>query len=151
WAQRDFVTASTSGSMASVAILDGTVATAGTVTLTRTLDATVDWATIGLQIRPAALTKTPSPSPPTDVPRIAVDVRSGFGSRTPRIELASPAAAPAEVEIYDARGRLVHTLWNGPMPAGRLQLEWRDGAGETPPAGVYFVRVAIANQVLKRK
>jgi len=151
WAQRDFVGASTTGSMASVAILDGTVATAGTVTLTGTFDATVDWAAIGLEIRPAALTKTASQSAPTDVTAIALDVRSGFGSRTPRIELASPEAAPAQVEIYDARGRLVHTLWNGPMPAGRLHLEWRDRAGETPPAGVYFVRAAIAHQVLKRK
>ena len=50
-----------------------------------------------------------------------------------------PEAAPVSLAIFDAGGRRVAELANGPWPAGRHHLDWvaaRDG--KALPAGLYF-------------
>lgn len=51
-----------------------------------------------------------------------------------------PAAGPAEIRIFDARGRLVRTLIDEKRPAGRQSVKWdgRDDAGREVASGVYF-------------
>jgi hypothetical protein len=54
-----------------------------------------------------------------------------------------PDARPVRVSVYDVAGRLVRTLNDGPLLAGRHHREW-NGAGEDGrrvAAGVYFFRV----------
>jgi hypothetical protein len=48
----------------------------------------------------------------------------------------------AMVRIYDVTGRLVTSLVDGPMPAGRHELVWdgRSESGERAASGVYFCR-----------
>jgi hypothetical protein len=53
-----------------------------------------------------------------------------------RLELALPAKGDVSVRVYDVRGRLVSTLADGELPAGRHLLNW---GGEGRP-GVYFVQ-----------
>lgn len=57
------------------------------------------------------------------------------------MDLAQDVEA-ATVRIYDVSGRLVKTLVDGPMPAGRHELVWqgRSESGEQAASGVYFCR-----------
>jgi hypothetical protein len=60
--------------------------------------------------------------------------------------------APAAFCIYDAAGRLVETLLQGPLDAGAHVVRWdgRDPSGQPAPAGVYFGRLQWGDQVLAR-
>ena len=59
-----------------------------------------------------------------------------------------PRAEQARVYIYDAAGRRLRTLIDGPLPAGQHPLTWdgRDVAGNPAAAGVYWARVQVADQ-----
>jgi hypothetical protein len=69
------------------------------------------------------------------------------------ISYSVPRAGRLTAGIYDLRGRLVTTLHDGPVPAGRGELIWtgRDGDGRAVSAGVYFcdLRTADHREVLK--
>jgi len=54
-----------------------------------------------------------------------------------------PRAGTASLQVFDLRGRLVSTLHEGELPAGRHTVVWRgDGQGGRPAAtGIYFVRL----------
>ncbi len=58
------------------------------------------------------------------------------------IRLAMKQSGPASVKVYDVQGRLVRTLVEGELNAGRHDLRWTgvDNAGRSVPSGVYFVR-----------
>ncbi len=51
--------------------------------------------------------------------------------------------APVRLRIYDLQGRLVATLLDAALPAGRHHAHWagRDQAGRPQPAGVYLCRL----------
>ena len=51
--------------------------------------------------------------------------------------------AGVNAAVYDALGRRVRTLLEGPQPAGQQELVWdgRDDAGRALASGVYFVRI----------
>lgn len=59
-----------------------------------------------------------------------------------RIRLDIPATSSGKLEIYDLQGRLVRTLWNGTLSAGRYQYNWnsRDEHGGSVASGLYFCR-----------
>lgn len=66
----------------------------------------------------------------------------------PTTTISFVTAAPANrarVEIYTATGGLVRTLLDGPLGAGRHDIEWdgRNGRGEPAGSGVYFSRVSV--------
>jgi aminopeptidase N len=65
-------------------------------------------------------------------------------STTIRFEL--PAAQEVSVSVFDAAGRLVATLLDGPRGAGAHQVVWdgRDRSGSRSASGVYFVRLSTA-------
>jgi hypothetical protein len=49
--------------------------------------------------------------------------------------------APANVIVYDAAGRVVRRLYDGPLLSRqRLQWDGRTDAGHRVPSGIYFVR-----------
>ena len=56
--------------------------------------------------------------------------------------LTLPVDGAVRLGVYDGRGRLVRTLHDGTMTAGRRTLAWagRDARGAEMPAGLYFVR-----------
>lgn len=56
------------------------------------------------------------------------------------LELAE--AGPARLAVYDASGRLVRSLWDGHLNAGRHPYVWdaRDDHGASVGSGVYFAR-----------
>ena len=59
-----------------------------------------------------------------------------------------PRAGTASLQVFDLRGRLVSTLHEGELPAGRHSVVWRgDGQGGRPAAtGIYFVRLHDGQQ-----
>ena len=62
------------------------------------------------------------------------------------LQLAVGVTAPWWVEIIDARGRRVHTLWNGVLTPGVHTWHWdgRDAAQHPQPSGVYFIHAHSA-------
>lgn len=61
-----------------------------------------------------------------------------FNSTT-TIGYSLPKASPISLQVFDVNGRLVATLVDGVMPAGRHSVVW--DAGEEIGAGFYFVRL----------
>lgn len=77
---------------------------------------------------PAALTVAAHPNP--------------FNPTT-TITFTTPQDGPVSVALYDARGRLVRTLADRAMAAGRQAINWdgRGDDGQVAAAGMYVVRV----------
>jgi hypothetical protein len=81
-----------------------------------------------------------------------VDAEEAMAPPTFRVETAYPnpfagstavavtlaEAGPVTVTVYDAVGRAVATLHDGPLAAGRHTLQW---SGTRHASGVYFVRI----------
>ena len=80
-----------------------------------------------------------SPNPFTDSSRLSFDVPDHMG--------------PVRLVVYNAAGRIVRTLVDGPMERGRHELAWDgiDDAGRRASSGVYFVRLEVDGQSLARK
>jgi hypothetical protein len=55
--------------------------------------------------------------------------------------------------VYDVQGRLVRTILNGPVPAGRHSALWdgRNDEGVTLPSGVYYARLTIGRFVAHKQ
>lgn len=89
---------------------------------------------------------------PIDVPlgktSFALAAPTPNPSRAGRVTLAFalPTETDARLSLFDARGRHVRTLVDGPRPAGPAFVDWdgRDAAGRAVPAGVYFARLGAA-------
>ncbi len=62
-----------------------------------------------------------------------------------RFDLADDSQV--DLSIYDASGRRVQVLRDGPLSAGRHEYSWSAGSGErTMAAGVYFVRLQVVGR-----
>lgn len=67
------------------------------------------------------------------------------------IETASDGSLA--LNIFDAQGRIVRSLWNGFMPAGRHEFRW-DGSDDfrrDVPGGVYFYQLEVGGVKQSRK
>lgn len=56
------------------------------------------------------------------------------------------------LKIYNAAGRMVRTLEEGPFSAGQYQSEWdgRDNGGRAVTSGVYFYQLKLSGETLTR-
>ena len=70
--------------------------------------------------------------------RIALAARPSAVRLRGTIVLTMPAAAEAELAVFDSRGARVALLARGPLPAGESRFAWDAAAA---PAGVYYVRI----------
>jgi len=62
----------------------------------------------------------------------------------PRTSIAFDVPAPGgdvQLHVFDVRGRLVRTLWSGPVAPGARQVIWNgtDGTGQAVASSVYVV------------
>ncbi|HEY2956285.1 MAG TPA: lamin tail domain-containing protein [Candidatus Eisenbacteria bacterium] len=75
-----------------------------------------------------------------------------FGQVTANFSLPQ-AARNADLAIFDATGRRVRTLLNGPLAAGPQRVTWtgRDDVGRPAPSGVYFLRLGADQRVAVKK
>ena len=57
-------------------------------------------------------------------------------------------SGPAEVSVFDARGRWIRTIARGDYPAGHQAAAWdgRDSRGALVSAGVYFLQATTAGE-----
>lgn len=69
------------------------------------------------------------------------------------VTFSLPAAGPVSLKLYDISGRLIRTLADGSMGAGRHVRVWDRGtnAGGSASPGVYFMRLEASGRVLSRK
>jgi hypothetical protein len=70
-----------------------------------------------------------------------------------QVTLTLPAAATVSVVVTDAAGRLVRTLAEGPLGAGRHEFSW-DGVGadgRPSPAGVYWIKARSGSERVTRR
>lgn len=63
------------------------------------------------------------------------------------IMLELEQSGPAAMAVHDVSGRLVRTLVNGDIAAGRQSFAWdgTDDRGQASPSGVYMVRLILAD------
>jgi hypothetical protein len=87
----------------------------------------------------------PDPSP--------TELTLGTGQPNPsRTSLALvysiPSTTPARLAIYDAAGRIVRTLLDGPAQPGVWTADWdgRDDTGASAPSGIYFARLEVGTE-----
>jgi len=122
---------------------------AGTGAVADRLQSVLGW--FGVSARcsdPSAALDAPPPEP--ERPRTAmldpVSPNPLPASAPAGIVFHLPAPRPVRAGIYDASGRLVRTLFDGPAPAGPTRLAWDgdDDAGRRTASGVYFVRIQVA-------
>ncbi|MGE5177975.1 MAG: FG-GAP-like repeat-containing protein [Bacteroidota bacterium] len=75
-----------------------------------------------------------------------------FNPRT-EIRFALPRAAHARLVVYDAAGRRVATLLDGPAEAGERRIEWagRDDAGREVASGIYFYELEADGASFSRR
>jgi len=90
----------------------------------------------------ATLTAVES-SPPVDRNALAQNRPNPFNPRT-EISFELARGGPATLRVYDASGRLVRTLVEGPLAAGRHRAAWDglDALGRKATSGVYFYRLS---------
>jgi len=69
------------------------------------------------------------------------------------IRFSAPAGVSARLVVYDARGKLVATLFDGPSSGGAREVQWngRDDRGAPVSTGVYFYRLEAGKRTLTRK
>ncbi|HET9887626.1 MAG TPA: C25 family cysteine peptidase [bacterium] len=69
------------------------------------------------------------------------------------IVYSSPRPMPLQLRVFDVSGRLVRTLVDQVMPAGRFTIAWdgRDDHGKETSAGVYFFRLEGEHEMLTKK
>ncbi len=98
------------------------------------------------------------PTPVEDAPALdlAFDLQQNHPNPfNPSTEVAFSLdrGGPATLRIFDARGRLVHTLVDGDLPAGRHTVTWSgdDSRGRPVASGVYFYRLEAGDQRAERR
>lgn len=83
---------------------------------------------------------------------LGIGVPNPFDEST-RFAVRLDRSEDVRVDVYDAAGRHVRRLEEANYPAGEIAVAWdgRDGDGEAVPAGVYFVRARIGDQLSTRR
>ena len=95
-----------------------------------------------------SVTGTDPPPIPTLRLHLAQNSPNPFLSRT-TFRFALPAEGPVTLRLYDARGRLVSTVVEEPLPAGEYEIPWQ--AGSQLANGMYFLRLQTRDGVRTRK
>ncbi|MGH7601395.1 MAG: FlgD immunoglobulin-like domain containing protein, partial [bacterium] len=141
------------GGIASIAVQDKNVVSAATVTVDGSFSGNVDWAVVGLEIKPQALSKrgeiagNDELAAPPLVYQLEQNYPNPFNPST-MIKFALPAAGKVIVKIYSETGQLVRTLVDGEMAAGRHGIHWngKNQAGRSIASGVYLYQIVARGQ-----
>ena len=90
----------------------------------------------------------PVPEQEVTVLRLSPNHPNPFNPST-TIAYEVPAAGPVRLQVFDLRGRLVRTLVDEAMDAGRHDAQWdgRDAEGRELPSAVYLSRLQAGAHV----
>jgi hypothetical protein len=138
------------GSIASVAVQDKSVASAGMITVDGSFSHEVDWAVVGLEIKPQAVSKSSemagkeNPAALPTVYQLEQNYPNPFNPST-MIRFALPQAGKVIVKVYSETGQLVNTLVDRDMAAGRHTIRWngRNQLGHAVAAGIYLYQIVV--------
>ena len=99
----------------------------------------------------SATTAVEDPTPAFPAALLEQNVPNPFNPET-RIGFSLARGARTVVRIYDVAGRLVTTLLDRDLPAGRHEVTWRgtDGRDRSVATGVYFYQVRSGGDVMTR-
>jgi hypothetical protein len=91
------------------------------------------------------------PTPRASMARLLRNYPNPFNPRT-KVDFTMVRDAAATLRVYDASGRLVRTLLDSYLAAGRHVVDWdgRDDGGRSAASGVYFLRLQAGGQFLSR-
>ena len=91
------------------------------------------------------------PSPDAPVSKLLRNYPNPFNPRT-TVDFVLSRDAVATLRVYDVNGRLVRTLVDSYLAAGRRSVTWdgRDDADRSVASGVYFIRLQAGGQSLSR-
>jgi hypothetical protein len=156
WIQRELIRTGVGNDESGMLVMDRSVPSTGTIGLDGTYSNVADWAVIGIEIHPAPSQTTDSPDLFTSdgaVHEASLQILGSLsapGSRV--IELDLPWTSPVRLTLHDVRGRRLLEVWSGTLPAGRNRLTWLGTPDAIEaPAGIYFMRARVGDQVLSRK
>lgn len=94
-------------------------------------------------------------APPAPLQLLSLSAAPNPFSGATRIELShsGPAALPARVDVVDALGRRVATLYQGMARAGVTTLSWGgdDDDGRRAPSGLYFLRAEVGGRSIVQR
>jgi flagellar hook assembly protein FlgD len=91
-------------------------------------------ATTGVEVNPAETYPAPG---------LTLTARPNPFSPSTTIVLTLPEPARVRLIVYDASGRMVRALFEGPLPAGSVPIVWdgSDDRGRASVSGTYFARI----------
>jgi len=94
-----------------------------------------------------------SSGPPPGPSRVSLRARTNPFRGMLNLDLALPSPAPVVLEIYDARGRRVHTQNYGVLGAGVHVLSWNgdDRHGARVGMGSFWARVKVGSEHLRQQ
>lgn len=120
------------------------------------LDLTVDHTPVFIEYEQDLAQVTSVSASPAAAPRLEQNFPNPFNPQTTlrfRVPGAAGESAAAALRIYDAAGRLVRTLQDGPLAAGQHLRTWsgEDERGNRMPAGVYLARFTAGGAEETRK
>jgi hypothetical protein len=94
-------------------------------------------------------------SPITDVPTATFAARNYPNPFNPstKIEYSLPRAGELSIRIYNVRGELVRTLFDGRVeqPTGSVEWDGTDGSGKSVASGVYFYQLQSSDKSIFQK
>ena len=76
-----------------------------------------------------------------------------FTSIRYRVPAGTGASQDVDVSVFDANGRRVQRLWHGAQDPGTYEIRWLERIADGPavPAGIYFVRLRVGQDVRTSK
>jgi hypothetical protein len=146
---------------AGLAVQDKTVASPTTVAVNGSFSSTVDWAVIGIEIRPqGAIAKLAANSDEKMVTHEEIPTQYQLFNNYPNpfnaetiIDYTLPEDAHVQLQIFNIRGQIVRTLVDGFQTIGIKHARWdsRDDFGNEVGAGVYFIRLKAGQHIFTRR
>jgi hypothetical protein len=145
------------GSGASVAAQDRSVSSPGSIALDGTFSGSVDWAVIGLEIKPSTNSSSAKLAVSDfeefeETEKLAAEMPSEFylAQNYPNpfnaetvIEYQLPQSSDVYLVVYNLLGQVVQELVHTHQPAGYYKMRWdgKDRFGHLVGTGTYFIRL----------
>lgn len=89
----------------------------------------------------------------TPLPRFSIEAYPNPFNPSTTVTIANSRRGFVELDVFDAAGRHVRTLFRGQLLAGTTRIAWdgRNGAGNNCASGVYFCRLVGVGEMITRK
>jgi uncharacterized repeat protein (TIGR02543 family) len=142
-----------------VAVEDKRIASISTATLNGSFNDVVDWAVVGVEIKPhstvskrTVFAENANSAAAPSAYQLYQNYPNPFNAQT-RIQYALPEAAQVSLVIYNIHGRKVRTLVDARQPAGWQHVLWTgtDDLNQTVGSGVYLIRLEAGSHKMTQR